>query len=209
MGSRKQEILISDIHLHNLDVERRRIYLQEKDDSGENPGVDYRMYQTFIKNLHILQEGLDIEIYLQTGGGCWYSGMAIYDAINNWQKNSGSRYKCTIFGFGMICSMGTIIMQAAKERVLSEHCMFMVHYGSTDASGDVQSMQNYASYQEYEKNLMINIYANRVTESEFAKERGYNLSKVKAFIKRKMEKGDWYMNAEEAVYYGFADRILI
>ena len=143
---------------------------------------------------------------MQTVGGCWYSGMAIYDAINNWQNNC--RYKCTIFGFGMICSMGTIIMQAARERVLSEHCMFMVHYGSTDASGDVQSMQNYASYQDYEKNLMINIYANRSVESEFAKEKGYNLSKVKSFIKRKMEKGDWYMNAEEAVYYGFADRIL-
>jgi len=206
MGSRKQEILISDIHLHNLDTERRRIYLQEKDDAGENPGVDYRTYQTFLKNLHILRDACDIEIYLQTGGGCWYSGMAIYDAINNWQKNC--RHKCTIFGFGMICSMGTVIMQAARERVLSEHCMFMVHYGSTDASGDVQSMQNYASYQEYEKNLMIGIYASRVVEGEFAKEKGYNLSKVKSFIKRKMEKGDWYMNAEDAVYYGFADRIL-
>ena len=115
MGSRKQEILISDIHLHNLDTERRRIYLQEKDDTGENPGVDYRMYQTFLKNLHILRDTCDIEIYLQTGGGCWYSGMAIYDAIDNWQKNC--RSKCTIFGFGMICSMGTVIMQAARERV--------------------------------------------------------------------------------------------
>ena len=55
---------------------------------------------------------------------------------------------------------------------------------------------------------VINSYANRAVESEFAKEKGYNLSKVKSFIKRKMEKGDWYMNAEEAVYYGFADRIL-
>ena len=49
MGSSKQEILISDIHLHNLDIERRRIYLQEKDDAGENPGVDYRMYQILVR----------------------------------------------------------------------------------------------------------------------------------------------------------------
>ena len=197
---------VGEIHNYGIDVKNKKIYLQEKDDSGESPGVDYRMYQTFLKNLHILPNDCDIKIYLQTGGGCWYSGMAIYDAINNWQKNC--RHKCTIFGFGMICSMGTVIMQAARERVLSEHCMFMVHYGSTDASGDVQSMQNYASYQEYEKNLMIGIYASRVVEGEFAKEKGYNLSKVKSFIKRKMEKGDWYMNAEDAVYYGFADRIL-
>ncbi len=206
MGSKRQEILTSDIHLHNVDIESRRIYLQEKDDSGENPGVDYRMYHTFLKNLHILKDGADVEIYLQTGGGCWYSGMAIYDAISSWQNNC--RSKCIMFGFGMVCSMGTIIMQAAKERVLSEHCMFMIHYGSTDATGDVQSMQNYAAYQEYEKNLMVGIYSDRVVESEFAKEKNYNLSKVKSFLKRKMEKGDWYMNAEEAVYYGFADRIL-
>ena len=42
---------------------------------------------------------------------------------------------------------------------------------------------------------------------KFFKDSEYSLSKTKAYIKRKLNGGDWYMTAEEAVYYGFADGI--
>ena len=51
----KNEEWISDIHTSNLDVENRIIYLQEKEDTSDSPGVDFRMVQNFTKNINILQ----------------------------------------------------------------------------------------------------------------------------------------------------------
>ena len=72
-----------EIHAYNLDVKNREIYINEFDDSGESAGVDHRMLQNFIKNINILKNlSKDpITIHMQTVGGCWYSGMGIYDAI--------------------------------------------------------------------------------------------------------------------------------
>ena len=121
----QQEDTISDIHSTNIDVENRIIYLQETDDQGETSGVDFRMVQNFIKNINILQlQSLDpITIYMQTVGGCWWSGMGIYDCIKL------SKCKVNIVAHSQICSMGSIIMQAAHKRILMPSCIFMCHYG--------------------------------------------------------------------------------
>ena len=56
MGKRENDDdRISDIHSSSIDVDNRTIYLQEKEDSSETTGVDFRMVQTFIKNINILQ----------------------------------------------------------------------------------------------------------------------------------------------------------
>ena len=34
------------------------------------------------------------------------------------------------------------------------------------------------------------------------------MEKVKTFLYRKLKSGDWYISAEDAVYYGFADSII-
>ena len=69
----------SDVHSYGLDIDNRIIYLQEKEDDTDSPGVDYRMVQTFVRNINILQSASDepITIYMQTLGGCWHSGMGI------------------------------------------------------------------------------------------------------------------------------------
>ena len=194
----------SDVHSYGLDIDNRIIYLQEKEDDTDSPGVDYRMVQTFVRNINILQSASDgpITIYMQTLGGCWHSGMGIYDAI------SLSRCKSTIVGYSQICSMGTIIMQAASKRILMPNCVFMCHYGSSDLSGDFLSAQNYATVDKQNMQTMVDIYAERCHKSgSYFKEREDSLSKVKTYIKRKMKDGDWYMTAEQAVHFGFADQV--
>lgn len=200
----QEEISISDIHSSNIDVNRRIIYLQEKEDASESSGVDFRMVQDFVKNINILQfQSSDpITIYMQTVGGCWYSGMGIYDAIKL------CKCKVTIIGYSQICSMGTIIMQAADRRILMPNCIFMCHYGSSEMSGDFLSSQNFASLDRRNIQTMIDIYAEKCHKTgNFFKEREDSLSKVKAYIKRKMKDGDWYLTPEQAIDFGFADRV--
>lgn len=201
----KNEEWISDIHTSNLDVENRIIYLQEKEDTSDSPGVDFRMVQNFTKNINILQNISNdpITIYLQTVGGCWWSGMGVYDAIKL------CKCKVTIVGYAQICSMGTVIMQAADRRILMPNCVFMCHYGSSEISGDYLSSQNEARMEREMTNKMVEIYAEKCHRcGQFFMDRGDSLGKVKTYIKRKMKDGDWYLNADQALDYGFIDKVM-
>ncbi|NVM35821.1 MAG: ATP-dependent Clp protease proteolytic subunit [Candidatus Lokiarchaeota archaeon] len=200
-----QRDIISEIHNYGIDVKNREIYINEFDDSGESAGVDHRMLQAFIKNINVLKNiSKDpITIHMQTGGGCWYSGMGIYDAIKN------CKCKTTFIAYGQLCSMGTIIIQSATKRLITPSSIFMCHFGSTDLTGDYLSSQNYAVVERANAQTMLNIYSEKCYKTgAFFKERKYNLSKTKSYIKRKLHSGDWYMNAQDAIEYGFIDGVL-
>ena len=194
---------VGEIHSYNIDVKNREIYINEFDDSGETGGVDHRMLQNFIKNINILKNlSRDpITIHMQTVGGCWYSGMGIYDAIKS------CKCKTTFIGYGQLCSMGTVIIQAANRRLITDNSAFMVHWGSSEISGYYLTAQNIADFEKYTAQQMVEIYAERCQRGDYFKERQNNLSKTKAYLKRKLGGGDWYMTADEAVYYGFVDGI--
>ncbi len=199
----KETDRIGDIHSYGLDEKNREIFLQNKEET-ENPGVDYRMSQTFLKNIRILEQNSNepITIYMQSEGGCWYAGMGIYDAIKQ------CRCKITIVAYNQVESMSSIIIQAADKRILMPNCIFMCHFGSSELSGDFLSAQNFAMVDKTNMQNMVNIYAERCHKSgEFFKQRKDSLSKVKTYIKRKMKDGDWYLTAEQAVHYGFVDAV--
>ena len=194
--------IVSEIHNYAIDVKHREIYINEFDDAGETAGVDHRMLQNFLKNINILKNlSRDpITIHMQTVGGCWYSGMGIYDLIKN------CKCKTTFIGYGQLCSMGTIIIQAATRRLITPNSAFMVHWGSSEVSGYYLSSQNLSAFEKRAAQAMIDIYAERCFKTgRFFKEKEYNLSKTKQYLKRKLNGGDWYLDAEEAIYYGFAD----
>jgi ATP-dependent protease ClpP protease subunit len=194
--------IVSEIHNYAIDVKNRELYINEFDDSGETAGVDHRMLQTFVKNMNILknQSKDPITIHMQTIGGCWYSGMGIYDCIKN------SKCKTTFIAYGQLCSMGTVIIQAATKRLVNPNSAFMIHWGNSDISGYYLSSQNLAAFEKKMTQTMIDIYAEKCFKTgKFFKERKYNLSKTKAFLKRKLNSGDWYLDSEEVIYYGFAD----
>jgi ATP-dependent protease ClpP protease subunit len=105
--------------------------------------------------------------------------------------------------------MGTIILQAASKRYLMPHCDLMVHFGDLTLSGHQVSVESGSKYYTKIKNNMIDIYTDRCINGPFFKEREYSRNKVKAYIKRKLESNvDWYMTPEEAVDFGFADKVL-
>jgi ATP-dependent protease ClpP protease subunit len=56
---------------------------------------------------------------------------------------------------------------------------------------------------------MLQIFGERAILGRYFQEREYSLSQIKSFIDRKIKsKSDWYMTAEEAVDFGFADGVL-
>ena len=73
----------SQVHGSNVSVARRQIFLHPSHDSEDgDPGTDWRMAGTFIKNMNILQSSGEsaIEVHQFNIGGDEESGYAIYDS---------------------------------------------------------------------------------------------------------------------------------
>jgi ATP-dependent protease ClpP protease subunit len=200
--------LLYDLHNYGANIDRREIFLHNcySSDENENPGVEYKMSNTFLKNIRALEtkSTSPITIHMHSVGGEWSDGMAIYDAI------CMSKSYVTIIAYGQAESMSSIIFQAADKRLITTNTYFMTHYGSTDAGGEYLSVQNWAKYEKHICEVMMDIYTQSCVGGKFFKEKYGNKphpDKVKTYLTRKLKSGDWYITAEDAVYYGFADEI--
>lgn len=198
---------ISDVHSYGLDVKNRELYLHGYvGNTDEDPGVEYRMAAQFYKNMRILDANSQepIIIHMFSEGGEWDAGMAMFDAITLCQSY------VTIVAYGQASSMSSIILQAADRRVMTPNAHFMAHYGSVDCGGDHLSAHNYAKVDKKNTETMMDIYSAGCVKGKYFKESytDINQDKVKNYLKRKLKDGDWYLDAHEAVYYGFADAVL-
>jgi ATP-dependent protease ClpP protease subunit len=205
----EQPELLKDFHEYGANIATREIFLHNHyhSEDNQNPGVEYRMSNTFIKNLRALDMKSDqpITIHMQSVGGEWWDGMAIYDAI------SMCRSYVTIIAYAQASSMSSIILQAADYRTLTANAHFMCHYGSSDINTDYLSAMNYANFEKKTCDTMFDIYSHRCVNGKFFYEKFGKKpteKQVKQFLIRKLKSGDWYMNAQEAVYYGFADMLI-
>lgn len=198
---------IGEIHSYSVDLEHREIYLHGQHGSfEEDPGVEYRMATTFIKNIRALDVANrnPILVHMHSVGGNWSDGMAIYDAI------ALCRSHVTVLVYGQAESMSSIILQAADLRVMTPGAHFMSHYGTSGFSTDYLSNQNNAKFDKAIANVMFDIYAESCVKGKFFKEhyKAPTVDKVRAYLQRKLKSGDWYLNAHESVYYGFTDGVL-
>ena len=198
---------ISDIHTHGLDVKNREIYLHSYvANSDEDPGVDYKMANNFYKNIRLLDTLSDdpIIVHMHSIGGDWNAGMAIYDAM------CVSKSYITMIVYGQAESMSSIILQGADKRVMMPNSYFMCHFGSTGISGNHLDVLKAATFEKRMADTMMEIYADACIKGKYFKEQYTDLShdKVKNYLKRKFKDGDWYLDSNEAVYYGFADCVL-
>jgi len=181
------------------------IYLHSDEADSEDNGINFKVAAKFLKRLHEAEQKSTDKIIAHTStiGGEWADGMSIFDNI------SYSSLPVYMIGHGCLCSMGTIILQAASKRYLMPNCDIMVHFGDLTLSGHQVSVESGTKYYVKVKNQMIDIYTDRCIKGKFFKDRSYSRAKTKAYIKRKLESSvDWYMSAQEAVDFGFADKVL-
>lgn len=150
----------------NVDPDTRTIYMGSAGYSYDESetGVDHFMAEFFIKGMHALESKnkKPITIIMNNPGGDWYHGMAIYDAIKY------SECHCTIRVYGHAMSMGSIILQAADERVLMPNSRFMIHYGYDGKSGHAKIVYKWADEGKRVNWEMENLYLDKMLEYEAA-----------------------------------------
>lgn len=199
--------VISDIQSYGIDIKNRELYLHGYvANTDDDPGVDYKMAATFYKNIRLLDSTSHdpIIIHMHSIGGNWNDGMAIYDAICLAQSY------VTIIAYGQAESMSSIVLQAADKRVMMPNSYFMCHFGSSGYSGNYLDVQKGAAFEKRMTDNMLEIYTEVCLKGKYFKEQYTEPTheKVKNYLKRKFKEGDWYLDANESVYYGFADLVL-
>jgi len=201
------EDTLNNIHSIGIDCPSREIYLHGfLGQTEEEPGIEYRMATAFVKNMnHLTKKDGNILIHMHTIGGSWHDGMAIYNTIEY------SPCPVAIIAYGSVSSMSSIILQSAGTRLMMPDTEFMLHFGSTALSGDSLAVISAIDNEKRINDRMLDIYTKRCIEGEFFRKqyKSLNKDKVKSFLTRKLkDKSDWYLSAEESVYYGFADDLV-
>jgi len=194
--SRFQRDDIEKFFDYSIDISSKTLYMGSSsgDDEGES-GVDHKMAERVIKGLHMLDRKVEngLTIIMNNPGGEWYHGMAIYDAIKACQNH------VTIKVFGYAMSMGSLILQAADERVLAPHARFMIHYGSTGYAGHSKNFIKWAKEEEALNDIMEGIYLEKIK----IKKPRFNKKHL-----RELLKFDTFLSPEEVIELNLADRIL-
>lgn len=173
------------------------IYIGSTDYANEDEtGVDHSMAERVIKNLHIMDKRIHnsgIIIKMNNIGGDVYHGMAIYDAIATCQNH----VKIIIFGHAM--SMGSYILQAADERVMTANSRMMLHAVQTEVSGNIYEIQESLKEAFYLQDMMSNVFLKRIRKVRPKYSKRNFINKIKK---------DWYLDPEEAISFGLCDKVL-
>ena len=206
---------IEQIQTYNLDLINNQIYLfgeesyispeTNPNEPSNEPGVEFSMANRFMKNLQLclhFNPKKTLIIQMKTCGGDWQEGIAIYDAIKAYPN------PVVIVSETHARSMSSLILQAASVRYLLQNSVFMFHYGAYGDTGEAKTVWHTMKFHHNSSNsTMLDIYVASMLKGP--KFQGWSNKKCRNLLKAKMNsKGDVYLTAQEALEWGFADKIL-
>jgi Protease subunit of ATP-dependent Clp proteases len=133
----------------------------------------------------------DIKLYINSPGGSFYDGMAIYDTMQYIMPDVQT------IGIGLQASMGAFLLSsgAKGKRFALPHSKIMIHQPSSNTKGKVTDM---------EIDLREGIATKEMLANLLAKNTGQKLSKIKNDMER-----DYWMTPAEAKEYGLIDEVIV
>jgi ATP-dependent Clp endopeptidase proteolytic subunit ClpP len=141
-----------------------------------------------LMGLQVLEGGGPVTVKISTRGGCRAAGLSIYDGMR-------ACAEVRAVGYGEVCSMGAVILQAASVRELMPNSVVMVHPGYSSVAFDHdENTQRTAEYAKRMRDRCCEILA----------------EKMGITLKRFLSRFTWdtYLTARQAVELGLADRVL-
>lgn len=168
-------------------LDERKIFLWGEVNDKSCRDVTERLFY-----LETTDPGKEIILYLNSPGGSVDAGMAVFDTMELISS------PITVVVTAMAASMGSILLCAASkgQRLLYPHARVMIH-------------QPLIGGQMMGAAVDINIYAQEMEKTReeinriLSKSSGQPLEKVQKDTDR-----DFYMNAQETIDYGLADKIV-
>jgi ATP-dependent Clp protease protease subunit len=131
----------------------------------------------------------DLTVSLNSGGGDVFAGVAMYNALRNYDG------KVTVRVDGLAASIASVIAMAGDKVVMSPGSMMMVHKPWTMVAGDANELEKVREVLNGIEDSLIPIYATRTGKTEEE-------------VRELLEAETW-MTGDEAVEMGFADEAII
>ncbi len=173
--------------IQNKFIEQRKIFLW-------GPVTDASAKDLTEKLLYLEASapGKEIFFYMNTPGGSITAGMAVYDTMQMITS------PITVIVTGMAASMGSILLSAVPKgrRLLFPHARVMIHQPLISGRFVGPATDINIQAQEMEK---IRLELNGI----LARASGQPMARINQDTDR-----DFYLNAEETIAYGLADRIV-
>lgn len=139
-----------------------------------------------------LAPGANFTLILNTPGGLVKEGLALFDYLTI-LKMAG--HYLTVVALGRAASMGSILLQAGDRRLIGPNAFVLLHEVSAGTSGKVSEMEDSVEFSSRLQDKLLKILA----------------SKSKLTVKQirsRWKKTDLWLDADETVRDGLADRIL-
>jgi len=149
-------------------------------------GIEHTSPQSIAKQI-AEANGEEIEVEINSPGGEIFAGSEIYTALRYYNGNKKIRI------VGLAGSAASVIAQAGESEI-SPTAMFMIHKVSSRASGNHRAMEHQAEVLRAADESIVNAYVDKTGMS-------------KEELLSMMDKETW-MNAQQAVDYGFIDKIM-
>ncbi|MGB5534838.1 MAG: head maturation protease, ClpP-related, partial [Thiogranum sp.] len=130
----------------------------------------------------------DVLVRINSAGGSFTDGPAIYNAL----RNHGGRVDTVIDGVGY--SMASVILQAGKNRSMAENAVIMVHGAQFAANGSSSEMRKAADMMDVHTKAMRSAFVGR----------GISESVVDGWLN---DGEDHFFTAEDALAAGLIDEI--
>jgi len=137
--------------------------------------------------------GEPVTININSPGGSVTDGLALYDTIMRLRREG---HRVTTRGMGLVASMAGVLLQAGEERILDQRAKLLIHEGSVNLKGNLTAGEQ-EDMQLFSKMLRGDILYILAERSTLTKRQ----------IENKWKRRDWVLSADEALKFGFVDRV--
>ena len=147
-------------------------------------------YPDAIKNFLSQAEGKDLNIYVNSGGGSVFAGMAIYNMI----KRHGEKNKVKVYVDGLAGSIASVIAFGGTEAPeIPSNAFLMIHKPWGAISGNADEMRKMADDLDKIQTGIMNVYEDHLAE-------GVTIDQVEALVNAET----WLDGKEAAKYFNIA-----
>lgn len=144
---------------------------------------DTDQYPEAIRDFLKEQEGKDLNIYINSGGGSVFAGLAIYNML---LRHKGKK---TVHVDGMAASIASVIALAGDEIIVPSNAFLMVHKPWNECCGNADDFRKMADDLDTIETGIMNAYKAHLAE-------GVSLDDVQQLVN-----AETWLNGEEASHY--------
>lgn len=144
---------------------------------------DTDQYPEKVRDFLKEHENKDLNIYINSGGGSVFAGMAIYNML---KRHNGQK---TVYIDGLAGSISSVIAMAGDRIVVPKNSFLMIHKPLVGVLGNATTLREQADLLDNIEQAIINVY-----EDKLAK--GVSIETIKDMVN-----AETWLNGEEAIQY--------